>query len=894
MEDINAETTTSEEVLRREKKLIFQVMKVIHDRYKQLDKSCQEPSHSLKELQRIYLDYMRDRLNNLESKNSFTLSQPVEELKQKLSENAEVTVTLHKTNNCLQSRDNKLEEKIGELYAELKENDLVQIEIEFLSQARETLEEDAKKFHGPAQKQNTKLAELRRGKEKLAQALEERHVKAEFNQNTNLLNRKIKILSEAEREFESVEQKKSVVDLLDLLDETHEHVTKIQQICEMLCNDCTFRTQPLKEGEEFELKYLQEENRHLLGTIIALSRNNATLPSKNSMSEGEAIERIEEIRNNNLLLKTQIHSVSKEKETLEKELKLLEDEELERTVLEEQLNQLKIKYFDHEDTIEEDKQALQQEKQIAEEELGQLKNEKCEVKKQFDELHETYNSLHVEFENLKAHKSEQDEEMNELKHQIQTLNNENEDTLKQFEDLKQPSICEEESPVQCEKLVTEENFCSLIQEEHQQMEELQQTIEKLNEENISKTEQIEKLKRREQEQQENIKLLNEVKDLREQIEILQAQKSQLEEKRNELNEKVTLNNSLKGETQSLEEERDVLEENQNKSEYARDAQMPLHEKLEKLQEESQAMEDELNKNIAKFNNLMHKLIGEFVSFRAACEELENLEAKQYEELNSLRNQIQLLENEKEKLEEELRQLIEAKEQSRSELEEKVNELKIKYFSEKGTLEQERNILVQELLRVEEELQKVINERNKLKERLGKLQEERAKLKASKEKREELKREEQKKQNLLKIQIEIIEDSKRCHENALRTIKNVAQKSTVGEMQEQLRTKEVDQLKDIKKTEERLGSLQQQELSMQEELIKVTKAKRELRDKLNDLNIEINSMAANYEDIEELGYKCQEGTTLLKHQISALGEKINNLKNNLTQLEDLRKSLDEKV
>uniref|UniRef100_A0A1B0G6K6 Uncharacterized protein n=1 Tax=Glossina morsitans morsitans TaxID=37546 RepID=A0A1B0G6K6_GLOMM len=217
-------------------------------------------------------------------------------------------------------------------------------------------------------------------------------------------------------------------------------------------------------------------------------------------------------------------------------------------------------------------------------------------------------------------------------------------------------------------------------------------------------------------------------------------------------------------------------------------------------------------------------------------------------------------HEKEKLEEELRQLVKAKEQSRSELEEKVNELKIKYSSEKGTLEQERIILEQELLRAEDELRKVINERNKLKERLDKLQEERAKLQAAKEKRDELKREEEKKHNLLKIQIEVIECIKEGMENALRAIKNVAQKSTVGEMQAQLRRKEVDQLRVIREKEEKLGSLQQQELSMQEELTKVTKAKRELRDKLNDLNIKINSMAANYEDVEELEYKRQEVRT----------------------------------
>uniref|UniRef100_A0A1B0BU72 Uncharacterized protein n=1 Tax=Glossina palpalis gambiensis TaxID=67801 RepID=A0A1B0BU72_9MUSC len=718
MEDINAETMTSAEILSKEKKLIFQAMKVIHDRYKLLGKSCQEPSQSLIELQRTYSDYLRDRLNNLGSKTSSTLSQPVEELRHKFSENAEITVTLGKTDNSLQSRDNKLKEKIGELYAELKENDLVEIEIEFLSQARGNLEEDAKNFHGPAQKQNSKLAELRRGKQKLAQAIKDRHVKAEYNQNTNLLNRKIKIPSEQGKGFHSVEHEKSVTDLLDLLDETHEHVTEVQQICEMLCNGCTFRTQPLTKGEEFDLKYLQEENTHFLGTIIALSRDNVSLLSQNGMSEGETNERIEEIRNNNLLLKTKIQLVSKEKETLGKKLKLLENEELARGVLEEQFNQLKIKYFDHEDTIEEDKKALRQEKPAAEEELGKLNNEKYELKKQLGELDETYNSLHVEFENLKAYKSEQDEEMNQLKHRIETLNNENEETLKQFEDLKQPSICEEESRVQYEKLeIIEENFCSLIDEEQQQMEELQQTIEKLNEENISKGEQIEKLKRSEQEQRENIKLLNKVKDLREQIEVLQAQKSQLEEKRNELDEKVKRNNSLKKETQSLEEKRDASEENQNKPEYGRGIQISLNEKIVKLQEEDQAVEHELNKNIAEFNKLMHKLIGECISFRAACKELENLEAKQYEQLTSSRNQIHLLEFEKEKLEEKLRQLIEAKEKSRSELEEKVNELKIKYSSEKGTLEQERNILEQELLRAEEELRKVINERNKLKERL---------------------------------------------------------------------------------------------------------------------------------------------------------------------------------
>uniref|UniRef100_A0A1B0BWW8 Uncharacterized protein n=1 Tax=Glossina palpalis gambiensis TaxID=67801 RepID=A0A1B0BWW8_9MUSC len=250
--------------------------------------------------------------------------------------------------------------------------------------------------------------------------------------------------------------------------------------------------------------------------------------------------------------------------------------------------------------------------------------------------------------------------------------------------------------------------------------------------------QVKKSKGSEFKQEENIRLRSTIETLSEnikmkdeKIEDLQMQKTKLEEKSNELREKVKENELLKEKIQlqeklTLERELRELKEKYSKEKKA------LEEELNCLQEEKRMIEKKLVAVIEekrKYYEQLMNLKEEYVLLEASYKEKEDIQSL-------LENQIQTLNDEKAKMEESLKQLEHLKHLQNSELEEK-------------NLEKQR-----------QELKKGISgnvvERGKLEEELIELQPKLDKLNSTDSEKRHVLFKKEKEQESLRLKIDLLE------------------------------------------------------------------------------------------------------------------------------------------
>uniref|UniRef100_A0A1A9UXC4 Uncharacterized protein n=1 Tax=Glossina austeni TaxID=7395 RepID=A0A1A9UXC4_GLOAU len=894
--------------LTEENKLIFQAMKIFQDKYVQLEKSCTEQMQLLDQIQRTYLDYIRDQLSNFEPEEFSTFLQQDEDLTRSSNKRIRVTITINQANQNSNLQQNKLMVKFNKLSEQMKENDLLGLQIQLLGKEIKELEENLNEFYELKRNQNI-------NKQRFGQKTEEKHTNIElmekrlltvFAEEKKNLEEYLKLLENLkqeqklrlEKKLNYFEKETPAAKLFVLIDETEQRVMQLQQISNMLSIDSDTAIGRFRKHEEFEDNYLRQENTHLLGTIRVLSRENENLRSQNSVTKNRLNELDEEEKTKNAL-KAQLHSLNNEKMRLEENVKQLESRTPRKAALEEELNRLKAKYFARKETTEKERNILQKEKLTLDDEIIEVTEERNALSRRLNELSNKYTLLRGNVTQLKDHEREQEEEMNLLKHQIEILSHEKEKNLKQLV---------EERSVQHEVVTKNENFFTLPHDEHQQLKKLQQTIDKLTEDSAWKTEQIEKFKKSVQEQQKYLYSLETIKQLRKKIEALQRQKSKLEEELKELNEKAKENNLLEEEIHLLEAERNKSEENQNNSELSRETQLASDEKrkklkakyslekdileqeLKSLRQTKLLIEEELNKVIAEFNEHMRKLIGEFTSLGTAFENLDNLEVARRDELNSLKNQIVLLELEKQNLERKLKRLEELKQRRMTELEEKLNDLKIKYSGEIEALQKERNSLEQKLLTAEKELGIVVNERNKHKEQLDKLRRKHAELQADYEKQDNLEREKEKEENLLKTEIEVLKDQIPGLKGFLYTVQNLL-KTPRYELETALENEQEQLSRDIEILGKQLYPLQQQELTMKQKLSEITEGINKSNEKSSDLNVEIQSLEASHQTLKDRQHTLQEEVALLKHKIQLLDNKQKHIEENLEYLEKISNALE---
>uniref|UniRef100_A0A1B0A0T6 Uncharacterized protein n=1 Tax=Glossina pallidipes TaxID=7398 RepID=A0A1B0A0T6_GLOPL len=140
------------------------------------------------------------------------------------------------------------------------------------------------------------------------------------------------------------------------------------------------------------------------------------------------------------------------KESLEETVKRMED----KSVFEEQLNKLKIKYFDKQETVESEKKSLQREKLEVEKELKKVTEEKNAFNKQANELSGKYNSLREEYSFIKSQVEKINVEKTNLEEKLKQL-----EELNEYKKSEKDTLQERLSSVQQEKLAVDQERSAL-------------------------------------------------------------------------------------------------------------------------------------------------------------------------------------------------------------------------------------------------------------------------------------------------------------------------------------------------------------------------------------------------------------------------------------------------
>lgn len=258
----------------------------------------------------------------------------------------------------------------------------------------------------------------------------ESHLNGVDTQNTSLLKHRIQALNDDWKYLENIRkqledlsqkeksdlkeqlytlEKKKLVAEQDLLtyDNIAEQVKQLQKNYNKLSKENELKSPPQVIGrhEECELKRSQQEKLRLLATNGSLE---------------ETVERME---------------VRQE----------------EKSVFEEQLNKLKIKYFDKQETIESEKKSLQREKLEVEKELKKMTEEKNAFNKQTNELNGKYNSLREEYSLIKSQAEKINVEKTNLEEKLKQL-----EELNEYEKSEKDILQERLSSVQQEKLAVDQ------------------------------------------------------------------------------------------------------------------------------------------------------------------------------------------------------------------------------------------------------------------------------------------------------------------------------------------------------------------------------------------------------------------------------------------------------
>ncbi|KAL9927785.1 uncharacterized protein ACN427_002553 isoform 1-T2 [Glossina fuscipes fuscipes] len=434
MEHAQVNDGIGKKTLGKEWKLLTEAMKIFYDKHEQLEKFCQEQSQSLSEMRRIFLDYVQDQLCSVESENLSALGQPNEKLRLKSNENIKITVNINKIK--------KNSEHIGERYLN-GAGSVLKHRIQALNDNWKCSENIRKQLEVFTQREKSELGQQLYSLEKKILAAEQElltydNIEGKVEQlpkNYVKLSQENECKSQVIGKVEECECQCS--QLLHLLADNGSVKSPKNYVKLSQENEC--KSQVIGKLEECECQCSQ---------LLHLLADNGSVKSPNKEFEEEVNCEIEEDH----LLKALFSPTIEQKDLLEGSVKRTEVRQEEKSVFEEQLNKLKIKYFDRQETIEREKKSLQREKLEVENELKKV----IEEKKQANDLNRKYNSLREECSLINS----QAEKINVEKRNL-------EENLKQFKDLNQQEKSEKNvlqehlSSVQQEKLAVDQERSAL-------------------------------------------------------------------------------------------------------------------------------------------------------------------------------------------------------------------------------------------------------------------------------------------------------------------------------------------------------------------------------------------------------------------------------------------------